>query len=71
MEAAADNLVPAHREGLVWRARLVLGLARGGSLEGGVGEGAERGRRSPAWPWPVYLWRPGTSCPTCRNNRVC
>ena len=34
MEAAADNLVPADREGLAWLARLLLELAQERSLEG-------------------------------------
>src|SRR5260370_42166388 len=60
MEAAADNLVPAHREGLVWLARLLLELAQERSLEGVLRKAIDAAAAVPGVALArVYLLAPG------------
>src|SRR3954471_19616232 len=72
MKAAADNLVPANREGLVWLARLLLELAQERSLEGVLRQAIDAAAAVPGVALArVYLLAPGDICPTCPQQSVC
>jgi formate hydrogenlyase transcriptional activator len=72
MEVAADNLVPANREGLVWLARLLLELAQERSLEGVLRKAIDAAVAVPGVALArVYLLAPGDICPTCPQQSVC
>src|SRR4051794_22088563 len=72
MEAAADNLVPANREGLVWLSSLLLELAQERSLEGVLRKAIDAAAAVPGVALArVYLLAPGDVCPTCPQQSVC
>src|SRR4051794_8200533 len=72
MEAAADNLVPANREGLVWLSSLLLELAQERSLDGVLRKAIDAAAAVPGVAVArVYLLAPGDICPTCPQRTIC
>jgi transcriptional regulator with GAF, ATPase, and Fis domain len=72
MEAAADNLVPADREGLAWLAQLLLALAQERSLDGVLRKAIDAAAAVPGVGLArVYLLAPGDICATCPQRPAC
>jgi transcriptional regulator with GAF, ATPase, and Fis domain len=72
MEAAADNLARADREGLVWLAQLLLELGQERSLDGVLCKAIDAAAAVPGVTLArVYLLTPGDICPTCPQRSVC